>query len=100
VSDEIRTRDRRDHNPKDLVVPTPFVPYLLGFTPSELVPLVLRLVHELVHGIKAAARPPAGQDSSCWAVAVTSGNLRRRLLIDESRSEQRGPPDARNSSFA
>ena len=60
MSDGTRTRDRRDHNPKDLVVPTPFVPCLLGFGPFELLPLVLRLVHGLVHGIKEAARHAAG----------------------------------------
>jgi hypothetical protein len=57
VSEGTRTPDRRDHTPKDLVVPTPFVPFLLGFRPFELPPLVLRLVHELVHGTKRAARP-------------------------------------------
>ena len=56
VSDGIRTRDRRDHNPKDLVGPAPLVPRLLGSRPLELVPLVFRLVHELVHGTKGIAR--------------------------------------------
>jgi hypothetical protein len=61
VSDGIRTRDRRDHNPKDPVVSTRSLPCLLGFRPFELVPLVLRLVHELVHGTKRAGQD---QDSS------------------------------------
>jgi len=38
-----------DHNPKDPVVSTRSLPVFTGFRPFELVPLVLRLVHELVH---------------------------------------------------